>query len=283
MQVLLEGGAFFESPRWHGGRWWVSDFYRRAVYSFEADGSGCREEAAVEHQPSGLGWTPDNALLVVSMTDRQLLRRRSSGTMAVVADLRSLSNGYCNDMVVDQIGRAWIGHLGFDFFGGGEFRPATLIRVDPDGTATTAADGLRFPNGCVVTPDGSTLIVGETFGSRYTAFRITDDGRLVERRIWAQFAVRSIYPDGCCLNAEGHIWCADVSGRRAVLIEEGGRIVDELAAPDGFETYACMLGGPDGTTLVLCCAPDSHRERREPTREAKVFATEVDVPHAGLP
>ena len=279
--ILVDGGAFFECPRWHDGRWWVSDFYR-GVFSFEPDGSDVREEARVEAQPSGLGWAPDGTLLIVSMMDRRLLRRTTSGVLEVVAELGSIASGACNDMVVDAHGRAWIGNFGYDFFHGEKFKPAELIRVDPDGTAALVAEDVRFPNGAVVTPDGSTLIVGETFGPRYTAFTIGLDGSLNDRRVWAELP-RGMFPDGCCLDAENRIWFADAGGKGSVLVEEGGRLVADIPAPAGLVTYACMLGGPTGTTLLQACAPDFDHENRSSARESVLVATEVDVPHAGLP
>jgi sugar lactone lactonase YvrE len=231
--------------------------------------------------PSGLGWLPDGTLLVVSMIDRRLLRRAPDGAINVVAELAEYAGGPCNEMVVDAAGRAWIGNFGFDLFGRDSSAPACLVRVDPDATVSVVANGLRFPNGSVITPDGSTLIVGETFGGSYTAFTIMGDGSLVDRRIWAD--VKSVYPDGCCLDADGRIWCADAGGRSCVLVEEGGRIVTEVLAPDGLHPYACMLGGPNGTTLLQCCAPDSHIKRRRTSRESILVTTEVDVPRAGLP
>jgi sugar lactone lactonase YvrE len=243
-------------------------------------GDDVRLEATVEHQPSGLGWLPDGSLLVVSMTDRRLLRQTPDGDLVEHADLSGVATGWVNDMVVDAVGRAWVGNFGFDLFGG-EYRKATLARVDPDGTVTAAAGELAFPNGSVVTPDGTTLIVGETMGGRYTAFTIAEDGSLTDRRLWAKLP--GVGPDGCALDAEGRIWCADAGGRRCVLVEEGGGIVDEIAAPGGLGVYACMLGGPDGTTLALCCAPDYDARNRRDAREAVLLATTVDVPHAGLP
>jgi sugar lactone lactonase YvrE len=288
MERILDGGSFFEGPRWHDGRWWVSDFFRHVVLSFGADGTDVREEAHVPGQPSGLGWTPDGDLLIVSMVDRRLLRRRSGATAAdeldVVADLSSIAGGPCNDMVVGPAGDAYVGNMGFDFWGGGQFATAAVAHVDPTTNAVTAAaDDLRFPNGSVITPDGRTLIVGESFGGRYTAFDIDpDDGsRLTNRPTWAE--VPGVAPDGCALDAGGRIWCADALGNRCVLVEEGGRIVDELRAPDGLAVYACMLGGDDGRTLALCCAPDSDADRRNHDREAAIYVTEVDVARAGLP
>jgi sugar lactone lactonase YvrE len=168
--------------------------------------------------------------------------------------------------------------------------------VDPDGSAVVAAEDLRFPNGSVITPDGQTLIVGETAGSRYTAFTIGDDGTLADRRVWAQVAEApelgpleetlpklKFGPDGCALDAEGHIWAADSVGARCCRVAPGGEIVDQIDAPQGLGIFACMLGGEDGRTLLLCAAPDFLEANRAPAREAVLLTTTVDVPHAGLP
>src|SRR4051794_39133726 len=185
METLLEGGAFFEGPRWHEGRWWVSDFYRRTVSTVDADG---REEVVLEvpGSPSGTGWMPDGSMLIVSREDRRILRRSPDGDVTEHADLSGFTSLHLNDMVVDAQGRAYVGHFGFDLMARADPAPAELIRVDPDGSAEIAADGLMFPNGTVITPDGATLIVGETFGGRYTAFTVAADGSLTDRRAWAE-------------------------------------------------------------------------------------------------
>ena len=280
-RTLIDHGTFYEGPRWHDGRWWVSDFYRRVVLSFDADGADLREELHVAAQPSGLGWAPDGSLLVVSMTDHKLLRKGVDGTVTEVAEYGEHCGGFANDMVVDAEGRAYIGNAGFDLMAGGEPSTANLVRVDLDGTVTLAAEDLAFPNGSVITPDGSMLIVGETMGNRYTSFAIDDDGSLSHRRIWADVA--GVAPDGCGLDADGRIWCADAFGKRCVLVEEGGRLVEEIPAPDGLGVYACMLGGPDGTTLLQCCAPGFLAHERKGADDARLVATEVEVGRAGLP
>jgi sugar lactone lactonase YvrE len=280
MQTLLEGGAFFEGPRWRDGRWWVSDFYRRAVFSVTPEG---REEEVlrVDGQPSGLGWLPDGSLVVVSMRDHRLLRRSPDGAVSVHADLGVFCGGWLNDMVVDGEGRAWVGNFGFDLMAREDPRPTCLVRVDADGSVAVAADGLLFPNGTVISEDGRTLIVGETYGRRYTAFTIADDGSLEDRRVWAE--VPEIAPDGCTLDAEGHIWTADARGGRCCRLAPGGEIVEEIRAPDGLQIFACMLGGEDGRTLLLCAAPDFSARRRSAAREAVLLTATVDVPHTGLP
>ncbi|GGM97974.1 SMP-30/gluconolactonase/LRE family protein [Streptomyces fuscichromogenes] len=237
MDTLAEGGSFFEGPRWHAGRWWVSDFFRHGVFSCAADGGDLRLEAVLDKQPSGLGREADGCLLIVSMLDRRLPRRTRSGALEVVADLGSLAEGPCNDTVVDPAGRAWIGSFGrvadripwhgdFGMLAGAPpYAPSALLRVDPGGTASAAADGLLFPNGCVITgcvitgcvitADGSTLIAEEMFAARYTAFTIAGDGSLVDRRVWAELP--GACPDGCCLDAAGRV----VRRRRGLRVSAG--------------------------------------------------------------
>jgi sugar lactone lactonase YvrE len=281
LRTLVDGGSFFEAPRWHDGRWWVSDFYRRTVFAI---GAGGRAEAVmeVEGMPSGLGWMPDGSLLAVSMSDHRILRRRPDGALSVHADLSEHCGGLLNDLVVDRHGRAYAGNFGFDLIAGEPARPTVLMRVEPGGTATVAATGLRFPNGALITPDGRTLIVAETFGGRLSAWTIAGDGSLHDHRVWARPA-RPFSPDGCTLDAEGHVWVADAVGGRAARVAPGGPIVDEVRVPEGLQVFACQLGGDDGRTLLLCAAPDFDAHARRDAREAVLLTTTVRVPHAGWP
>jgi sugar lactone lactonase YvrE len=293
ISTALEGLAYLECPRWHDQRIWFADFYTYRVYSAAEDGSDLRVEAEVPQQPSGLGWLPDNRLLVVSMRDARLLRREPDGALVTHADLSAHVKGHPNDMVVDARGGAFIGEFGFDLMGGQPLEPAGLLRVDPDGTVTTVADDLWFPNGSVITDDG-VLLVCETFGNRVTAFDITDDGALVNRRTWAKFgelptdknldglfAQVVVGSDGCCLDADGALWVADAVGGRVLHVHEGGEISEEI--PVGTGVFACMLGGADNRTLFMCAAPDFQEEARKNAREGTLLTTRVDVPHAGRP
>jgi sugar lactone lactonase YvrE len=231
-------------------------------------------------------------MLTVSMTDRKLLRRDVDGMVGEHADLSGLSEHYINDMVVDQRGRAFIGTFGFDLFAGATPSEGEVLRVDPDGSAHVAAAGLRFPNGMVVTPDGDTLIVAECFGGRFTAFTISDDGSLSDRRLWGQVGVTPPWdsietivqtdfaPDGCVLDAEGHIWVADALHGRACRVAPGGAITDEVHAPDDLGVYACTLGGHDGRSLLLCTAPTFAEHERKAAKEGQLYVHTVDVPRS---
>lgn len=291
-RTIIANQDFLEGPRWHDQRIWFSDFYTGRVYSAAEDGSDFRVEAEVPQQPSGLGWLPDGRLLIVSMRDRRVLRRETDGTVVCHADLSGHANGYLNDMVVDARGRAYVGEFGFDLMAGAPLDPAVLLRVDPDGTVAVAADDLWFPNGSVITADG-TLLVNETFGNRVTAFDITDDGALANRRTWAKFAdlpadreLEKVFaqavvePDGCCLDAEGALWIADALGGRAIRVRQGGEIAEEIKAVTG--VFACALGGADGRTLFLCTAPDFEEHKRRNAGEAALMVARVDTPGAGL-
>jgi sugar lactone lactonase YvrE len=288
--TVAEGFRFLESPRWRDGRLWFSDFYTHEVTSMREDGSDPRVEARVPEQPSGLGWLPDGRLLVVSMRDRKVLRREPDGTLAVHADLAEHATGYVNDMVVDAQGRAYVGNFGFDLMGGDPLETAALHRVDPDGGVTQVADDLWFPNGSVITPD-NVLVVAETFGNRITAFDVTGDGELTNRRAWAEFgplpsdrgvaemlARLQVAGDGVCLDAEGGLWVADAIGDRLVRVLDGGEITDEIKP--GTPVYACGLGGADGRTLYACAAPDFHEHARKAATEARMLAIRVTVPAA---
>jgi sugar lactone lactonase YvrE len=283
--TVIDGFGFLEAPRWRDGRIWVSDFYKHRVLSAREDGSDLRVEAEVPEQPAGLGWLPDGRLLVVSMRDRRVLRREPDGTLVTHADLSGHAAGHLNDMVVDADGTAYTGNFGFDLMGGAPLQPTALHRVDPDGTVTEVANDLWFPNGMVITPQ-RVLLVNETFGNRVTAFDLTGDGRLTNRRVWARFGPLpterdvekalgqlSVAPDGCCLDAAGALWIADAAGDRLLRVTEGGAVTEEVRP--GTPVYACALGGADGSTLFACAAPDFHEHARKAASEARLLAIPV--------
>jgi sugar lactone lactonase YvrE len=274
---LLEGLTFTEGPRWREGKLWFSDFYTHRVMTVDLQG---RSEtiAEVPQQPSGLGWTPDGTLLIVSMLDRKLMRLDGKA-LRVVADLSGFATGPCNDMTVDKQGRAYVGNFGFDRSKNEPERTTCIARVDPDGRVSKAADGLMFPNGTVITPDGKTLIVGETFGHRLTAFDVSGDGTLSRKRVFADLP--DVFPDGMCLDAEGALWVADARGKRVVRVFEGGRIAQTISTGEQ-GAYACMLGGDDRRTLFICTSSNSGPGQAA-KRDGKIETVRVDVPGAGLP
>lgn len=296
VELLASGGHYFEGARWHDGLWWVSDIYAQKVCTYDA--AGTRTEVMhVEGNPSGLDWLPDGSLLVVSMHDRKLLKRSPDGQVSVHADLSQLCAYELNDLVVDAAGHAYVGTIGFAIAAGDELRPGTVYRVDPDGSASVAAENLICPNGMVITNDDRTLIVAESFASRLTAFTIGGDGTLSDQRVWAQIGTdpgmgplqevmgrAELWPDGCAIDAEDAMWVADAGHRRIVRIDKNGVITEEIRDDDDLGIYACALGGEDGRTLLLCSVPDFFAAAQGIDTDKAVLKTaRVDVPHGGRP
>lgn len=277
VSALLEGLHFPEGPRWHDGRLWFSDFYAHEVVAVDLDGE---RETIVEvpGQPSGLGWLPDGRLLVVSMVDRKLMRLDPDG-LREVADLSRQAAFHCNDMVVDAEGRAYIGCFGYDHHAGESPREAPLIRVDPGGEVSIAAEGLRFPNGSVITPDGRTLIVAESAGLRLTAWDLAPDGSLSDRRSFAD--VSPNLPDGICLDQDGAIWCAAPREKQVFRVLEGGEVTDRIGTGER-GAYACMLGGTDRRTLFVCTSRFSGPRAAE-QQTGRIEIVQVETPGAGRP
>jgi sugar lactone lactonase YvrE len=275
--VLVDGLTFPEAPRWRDGKLWFSDFYSHRVLTVDLTGH-LETVVEVSQRPSGLGWRPDGTLLIVSMLDRRLLRL-DGDKLRVVADLSTLATGPCNDMVVDAVGRAYVGNFGFDRHRGEPPRTACLARVDPDGRVTRAAEDLDFPNGTVITPDGRTLIVAETLAHRLTAFDVAADGALSGRRQLA--ALDGCFPDGICLDADGAVWVADARSPRLVRVGADGRVLRTLATGQN-GAFACMLGGPDRRTLFVLTNTGSGPAMADKT-DGRIETYRVDVPGAGLP
>ena len=276
--IVATGVAFGEGPRWREGTLWWSDMHGCEVNRLN-DGQVVTV-CHVPMRPSGLGWLPDGRLLVVSMTDKRVLRMERDGSMVTHADLSGLVPRRLNDMTVDEHGRAYVGNFGFELDGEEEPRSTVLVRVDPDGSAQVVADELLFPNGSVITEDGRTLIIAETWGARLSAFDIATDGSLSNRRIWASFADGSV-PDGICLDADGAVWIASPTTAACLRVREGGEIVERVETGRG--AFACVLGGEDGCTLFVCTADSHDPERQRTERNGRIEAFTVSTSCARIP
>ena len=293
--MLLDRGTFFEGPRWHEGSWWVSDFYTDGGRIVAVDPGGAIVREVALEQPSGIGWTPAGDLLAVGMSTHKVWRLADGEEPALVADLAEFARGESNDMTVDAAGRAWVDSFGYDLYAGERPVGAKLMRVDPDGSLTPAADGLHFPNSIMVPPPGDTLIVAETIASRLTAFDIGEDGTLTNRRVYCQIAPTvpleeiaddysnvSYGPDGCTLDAEGCVWAGNSLGSWIGRFSPEGEVLQRIDAPgDGMSIYAVQLGGADGRTLLMCVAPDWRLGMGDEEPAASLWTLDVDVPHHG--
>jgi sugar lactone lactonase YvrE len=277
-RVLLDGLAYVESPRWHDDRLWFSHWGCEEILAVDLDGNA---EVVAPGRPGvgwATGWLPDGRLLVTGET---LLRREADGSFVVHADLSRLLSRGCDEIVVDGRGNIYVNSIEFDFLGGGEPTGGVIALISPDGSVRKVAGDLAFPNGMVVTPDNATLIVGESFAGRLTAFDIEGDGSLTNRRTWAE----NIGPDGITMDAQGAIWAS--SGPMAqdcVRILEGGEITHRIQFD--LNCWACMLGGPDRRSLFMLTAKWAgidNVEAQIAQRTGRVYVADVEVPGAGWP
>jgi sugar lactone lactonase YvrE len=274
-EVLLEGIMFGESPRWHDGRLWFSDWGAHQVIALDVTG-GHEVMAAVASFPMCIDFLPDGRLLVVDSAQRRLLRREPDGTLAGHADLSRVSDKPWNDIVADGLGNAYVNSIGFDF-PGGQYAPGLIALVTPDGGARQVASGLAFPNGMAITPDGATLIVAESYASRLTAYDIGSDGDLANQRVWAQ--TTGDHPDGICVDADGAVWYADVGNQHCARVREGGAVLATVDLDRG--AFACALSrGPDPRLFVVGQRWGGPA-RPEPTGQVVSFP--APAPGAGWP
>lgn len=284
---FIEDIYFGEGPRWHNNQLWFSDMFDKTVSSVDISTGKVNKVCSVEAGPSGLGWLPDGRLLVVSMEDRKVLRLENDGSLVVHADLSDIATHDTNDMVVSESGYAYVGNMGFDlqdfikkhgraaaFSPDTQLPTAKLAVVTPTGEASVGDDGIVFPNGSVISDNGKTLVVAETFARRLTAFDVNPDGSLSNRRVWADLG--EVTPDGICLDAEGAIWIADSGSAQAVRVAEGGEVLSTVKTSQ--RCFAVALGGENGKTLYCCTAPSSVAAELLVARKGKIEQVEVDVP-----
>jgi sugar lactone lactonase YvrE len=278
VSTLLTGLAFGESPRWHNDRLWFSDWAAQEIVTVDLEGKS-EVIAQVRSFPFCIDFLPDQRLLVVSASERRLLRREPDGSLVPHADLSGLSDKPWNEIVVDGRGNAYLNNIGFDF-PEGEFALGIIALVAPDGAVRQVADGIAFPNGMVVTPDNATLIVAESYANRLTAFDIGANGSLSNRRVWAELG--DGVPDGICLDAENAIWYADVPNKRCVRVREGGEVLQTIELDRG--CFACALGGAGKRTLFMIAtewrgADDMAGE----ARTGQVLIADAPAPGVGWP
>ena len=292
--AIASGFSFLESPRWHEGALYASDFYSQRVLRFDSSGSH-ETVCSVPGRPSGLGFSPDGSLLVTSMLKRAVMRW-DGRKLSTHAHFGSLITGYANDMLVTPEGWALVGSFGNSDADPESLQRTGLVRISPDGAADVIAPGLVFPNGIVFTPSRAEIIVAETFAGRLSAFdySVGADGRpeLGTGRTWKQFgeipdyldierATREleVLPDGLAADSDGAIWVASSNSHAALRVSSDGEILESVGVGE-LSVYSLALGGNDGRTLFLCCSPTLGTSDPRTTNESVLMTARVDAPAA---
>ena len=275
------GLKFTESPRWHNGKLWFLDIHDKRIKTVDLSGS-VATVLEVPFLPNAFGLSPEGTVVVGDAFQRWIYRW-AGAALQQVADISNITQFCLSDGIVDAKGRLYVGDIGYNFLdpAAKPVETCVIVLVGPDGRASVVADKLFFPNGMVITPDGRTLIVGETLGHRLTAFDIQEDGSLDNRRIWAQLS-SSVCPDGICLDARGAVWCANPEGEDGVVrVCEGGEITDRIRVAT--HAYAVMLGGPQRRHLFISTSGSHDPAEIHRNPSASFLVVEVDIAAAGIP
>jgi sugar lactone lactonase YvrE len=283
-RTLIEknrGLRFTESPRWHDGKLWFLDIHDQRIKTAGLDG---QLETALElsFKPNGFGFRPDGSLLVGDALQRHIYRW-DGNALTKLADLSSMTCFCLSDGIVGAQGRMYVGDIGYNFWDPANKPVDTCViaLVETDGSSRIVAQGLHFPNGMVITPDGRSLIVAECMGSRLSAFDILADGSLANRRVFAQLP-DNVHPDGIALDAEGAVWLANPEGTPSVMrVREGGEIVDRIELDS--HAYAVMLGGPERRHLFISASESHDPAEIAQSPSATLRVVEVAVAGAGKP
>jgi sugar lactone lactonase YvrE len=277
-RTLFDGGRYFEGPRWHGGRLWFVDCIARTLLSISPSGE-CQEHAVLANDtPCGLGILPDGVVVVLTMFRKRLLKL-IEGQLSLYADLSNIAVGTIDDMVIDGVGRAYVGDLGFDLPPPPERGvPGRIILVTPDCQTRVVAEGLRFPNGIAISDDHTRLVVAEMDGECLAEYGMEADGGLhLSRRLPC-----AKDPDGICLDRDGAVWVASFSEDAFVRIARDGQEQQRISVP-GRRAIACTLGGSDRRSLFCLSAATTYEALREGKSSARIDVVDVETPGSGYP
>jgi sugar lactone lactonase YvrE len=277
LHTLHDGGRYFEGPRWHAGRLWFVDCMARTLLSLSPTGE-CEQHAKFDDTPCGTGILPDGRLVVLTMFSKRLLAWHD-GKLSLYADLSKIATGTIDDMIIDGLGRAYVGDLGFDLPPPPD-RGAVgrIILVTPDGAMRVVAEGLRFPNGIAVSADHRRLVVAEMDGACLADYDIAGDGGLSLRGRFGQMKS----PDGICLDREGAVWVAAFEEDAFIRLDRDGRELQRIET-QGRRALACALGGAERKTLFCLSAATSYEELRQRKSSSRVDIIDVACPGDGYP
>lgn len=183
-------------------------------------------------------------------TDLTLNRLTGDGSLAEMVSVDAGLDNRLNDGRVDPNGRFWVGTMDNQLH-----RPnGSLYRIDADGTAHAMIDEVIVSNGIAFSPDGRTGYFTDT--RRHLSWRLTidpDDGAIIAREVFADYAQTGDRPDGATIDAEGCLWQAFFAGGRIVRYAPDGRIDTVVEMPVTNPTCVCF-GGPDFRTLFVTTA-----------------------------
>ena len=280
LEQVARGFSFAEGPRWHDGAVYLSNIHDDAIERVEVDGTVTRV-ADLPGSPISMGFASDGSILVSALRGGRIWQI-VDGEVSDFRDVSSLADDDFGDIVVDGQDRIYLANQGMQYPTRiPEQIDSAIFLLTPDGGAREVARGFDYANGLAITPDGTRLIVAESFGHRLFALSIRDDGSLDDRRQIAQFD-DSARPDGICCDADGAVWTANATSREVVRCTLEGVVTHRISTGSAL-AIGCILGGEDGHDLYITTATTALRDEARATRQSALWRTRTDVPAGGRP
>jgi sugar lactone lactonase YvrE len=247
IETLTSGHGLLESLRVVPGAVLFSDWTAGDILRFEVASRQMTVVAHIASLPLCFDVEASGSLLALDGRVDELMRIGADGSTSTTANLAGLSKGAGNEVIV--VGeRTYLNFGNFDPSQGWPTEPVGLVAVvEQDGSARVVAEGLNFPNGMAVTPDGGSLIVAESYSGVLSAWTIAPDGDLTDRRVWAD--LNGDAPDGIGMAPDGTCWYASVPGEAVTRVAEGGEILDRIEL--GRAAFSCVVDPSSHSLFVV--------------------------------
>ena len=234
------------------GAIYISDVYNGTIYRVAADGEA--KVWAKTGAPNGHKILPDGTHLVCDGSQHAVLHLDAAGK--IIGKAASEYDGKPlrapNDLTLDPKG-------GFYFTDPGgsnlENPIGTVHYVDAKGKTHLVAEGLAFPNGIALRPNGKTLLVGESKHNRILSYDIISPGKVGKMRVFANLPVKEAEqianePDGICLDAAGNLYVAHYGMRQVQVLSPAGKLLRRYGAGN-LTTSNVAFSGPSMDQLYV--------------------------------
>ena len=189
----------------------------------------------------GMMFGPDGRLYACEARLKRIVAYAPDGATRVIAD-----DVTPNDLVVSARGHV--------YFTDPSHKRVWL--VEPGGARRVVHEGLEFPNGLVLSPDQSLLMVADSRGPFVWSFQVAPDGALVNGQPFYRLATMddgtNAAADGLTMDAEGYLYVATRLGLQ--VFDQPGRLAAIIDRPTSRALANAVFGGPGLDTLYVAAA-----------------------------
>ena len=252
--LVSDGYGFLDGIAWskEEGALFFTDTVQRQLLRLGADDS--ISVVTSDIPTSDFQFDTDDRLVATELGELKVTATNADKTVEVLAsDFEGKKFVGPNGVVARSDGTVYFTDFALGVESEFDFRGVFAISTSGTVTAAHRYPATAAPNGIALSPDESTLYIGNTFGASVDMFDIASDGSLsVEPR---QTITTTGVPDGICVDAAGNIFVATI-GVGIEAFDSAGAPIGTVAIPTpDFGTPGqlsnCEVGGEDGRTLYV--------------------------------